>query len=351
MPVSSSNTRWATSQVGAAACHATRAAATSGRPCSNGRTVFLTVRPRARTARQTVGTLAGVARASFRSASVRSGCAAISAAKVWSCGSSMPRRPCRWTRGAPSPVSRRRCFSSRTHDPLTRYCAATSASFIPASLSRSARSRRSIEEARIGPPASVRAEVPRPPQVVQGLFEKRFRRRPAGWRAPSVEWTGACGCPLPRRSARPAAGGVEVVNVGDIRIEQLVARGFGGACHPTALAPQGRGPGERAQPGRCVARRAARHGPGPGRFPYRQRHDGHRLDGRGRRRLASGRMVVAPRDHAWCHPGRIELDRDHAGRSPDGALAHAVESCEPRVGPRLLSQQLPCVGRPSLCVE
>ena len=40
LPVSSSNTRWATSQVGAAACHATRAAATSGRSCSDGRTVF-----------------------------------------------------------------------------------------------------------------------------------------------------------------------------------------------------------------------------------------------------------------------------------------------------------------------
>ena len=99
----------------------------------------------ARRARQTVGTLAGVARASFSSASVRSGCAAISAAKVCRCGSSMQRRPCRWTRGATSPVSRRRCFSSRTHDPLTRYFAATSAAFIPASLSRSTRSRRSIE--------------------------------------------------------------------------------------------------------------------------------------------------------------------------------------------------------------
>ena len=39
MPVSSRHTRWATSQVGAAACHATRAAATSGRSCSDGRTV------------------------------------------------------------------------------------------------------------------------------------------------------------------------------------------------------------------------------------------------------------------------------------------------------------------------
>ena len=66
-------------------------------------------------------------------------------AKVCRCGSSMQRRPCRWTRGATSPVSRRRCFSSRTHDPLTRYFAATSAAFIPASLSRCARSRRSIE--------------------------------------------------------------------------------------------------------------------------------------------------------------------------------------------------------------
>ena len=66
LPVSSRHTRGATSQVGAAAGHATRAAATSGRSCSDGRTVFLTVKPRARTARQTVGTLAGVARASFR---------------------------------------------------------------------------------------------------------------------------------------------------------------------------------------------------------------------------------------------------------------------------------------------
>ena len=29
-----------------------------------------------------------------------------------------------WTRGATSPVSRRRCFNSRTHGPLTRYFAA-----------------------------------------------------------------------------------------------------------------------------------------------------------------------------------------------------------------------------------
>ena len=40
MPVSSRHPRWATSQVGAAACHATRAAATSGRSCSDGRTGF-----------------------------------------------------------------------------------------------------------------------------------------------------------------------------------------------------------------------------------------------------------------------------------------------------------------------
>ena len=35
--------------------------------------------------------------------------------------------------------------NSRTHDPLTRYFTATSAAFIPASLSSRARSRRSIE--------------------------------------------------------------------------------------------------------------------------------------------------------------------------------------------------------------
>ena len=112
------------------------------------------------------------------------GCAAISAAKVCRGGASMQRRPCRWTRGATSPVSRRRCFKSRTHDPLTRDFAATSAAFIPASLSRSTRSRRSIEEARIGPPASVRAEVPRPPQGVQGLFKKRSNAAPR-WISPS----------------------------------------------------------------------------------------------------------------------------------------------------------------------
>ena len=46
MPVSSRKTRRVGSQVGAAACHTTRAAATSGRSGSEGRTVlFLTVRP------------------------------------------------------------------------------------------------------------------------------------------------------------------------------------------------------------------------------------------------------------------------------------------------------------------
>ena len=82
---------------------------------------------------------------SFTDPKVRSGCSAISAARVCRCGSNIRRRPCRWTRGATSPVSRRRCFSSRTHDPLTRYFTATSAAFIPASLSSRARSRRSIE--------------------------------------------------------------------------------------------------------------------------------------------------------------------------------------------------------------
>ena len=40
LPVSSRKTRRVGSQVGAAACHTTRAAATSGRSCSEGRTVF-----------------------------------------------------------------------------------------------------------------------------------------------------------------------------------------------------------------------------------------------------------------------------------------------------------------------
>ena len=40
MPGSSRKTRRVGSQVGAAACHTTRAAATSGRSCSEGRTVF-----------------------------------------------------------------------------------------------------------------------------------------------------------------------------------------------------------------------------------------------------------------------------------------------------------------------
>ena len=104
MPVSSRKTRRVGSQVGAAACHTTRAAATSGRSCSEGRTVFLTVTSRAATARQIVARLAGVPSASFSSAKVRSGCSAISAARVCRCGSNIRRRPCRWTRGATSPV-------------------------------------------------------------------------------------------------------------------------------------------------------------------------------------------------------------------------------------------------------
>ena len=74
------------SQVGAAACHATPLPRRQADRVRTGGPFFLTVRPRARTARQTVGTLAGVARASFSSASVRSGCAAIRSAKVCRCG-------------------------------------------------------------------------------------------------------------------------------------------------------------------------------------------------------------------------------------------------------------------------
>ena len=95
MPVSSRKTRRVGSQVGAAACHTTRAAATSGRSCSEGRTVFLTVTSRAATARQ-IRQTGRRASASFSSAKVRSGCSAKGCAGA----SNIRRRPCRWTRGA-----------------------------------------------------------------------------------------------------------------------------------------------------------------------------------------------------------------------------------------------------------
>ena len=98
------------------------------------------VRARAGDVRPIVlGRLAGVPSSSCSSTSVRSGCSAINAAKVCRCGSSMGRRPCRWTRGATSPVSRRRCFNSRTHDPLTRYFAATVRSYLKSTLAESRR--------------------------------------------------------------------------------------------------------------------------------------------------------------------------------------------------------------------
>ena len=99
---------------------------------------------------------------SFSSASVRSGCAAISAAKVCRCGSSMPRRPCRWTRGATSPVSRRRCFSSRTHARAARRGHPDSTSPRPIGLASTSRT-----EA-VGRPRRVRARRPPAPKRGSG---------------------------------------------------------------------------------------------------------------------------------------------------------------------------------------
>ena len=75
------------------------------------------------TARQTVGTLAGVARASFSSATRDERRQGVEM---------------RFEHGASTVTLNarrhltRRCFNSRTHDPLTRYFAATSAAIQPA---------------------------------------------------------------------------------------------------------------------------------------------------------------------------------------------------------------------------
>ena len=144
-PLSSRKTRWVGSRVGAVAAHCARAAAMSGRSRSEARIVFFRVKPSWFTARQMVVRLADVARAPFSSARVRSGCSRISAASVCSWGASTGRRPYRCWRGATSPVSRRRCLSRRTQEALTWYLPATADAFMPVSLSRRRRSRRSIE--------------------------------------------------------------------------------------------------------------------------------------------------------------------------------------------------------------
>ena len=85
-------TRGVVMDAGAAACQSRRARCQAGR-VRTGAPFLLTVTPSACTARQIVGRLAAVASASFSSTSVRSGCSAISAAKVCRCGSSIGRRP------------------------------------------------------------------------------------------------------------------------------------------------------------------------------------------------------------------------------------------------------------------
>ena len=106
---------------------------------------FVRVKPSWFTARQMVVRLADVARAPCSSARVRFGCSRISAARVCSGGARTGRRPYRCWREATSPVARRRCVSRRTQAALTWYVTATADAFMPASLSRRRRSRRSIE--------------------------------------------------------------------------------------------------------------------------------------------------------------------------------------------------------------
>ena len=91
--------------------------------------------------RHSVGRLAGVRRASWNSASVRSGRSRIRAASSvsWAWRIRWRQRVC--LRGATSPVSRRRCFSRSTHARLTEYFSASSSDGNPASASRSTRSR------------------------------------------------------------------------------------------------------------------------------------------------------------------------------------------------------------------
>ena len=180
MPVSSRKTRRVGSQVGAAACHTTRAAATSGRSCSEGRTVFFDghVQSRHRVARSSPDWPACRAW-SFSSTKVRDrllrdqrGQGVAGAAPT----SGAARAD--WTRGATSPVSR---------------AAAASTAALPrpahAVLHRNVRGLHpgiTVEQGRVlGDPsnrlASVLAALVRcrstttGAQAVQGLSEKRFR--------------------------------------------------------------------------------------------------------------------------------------------------------------------------------
>src|SRR5262249_36164739 len=114
--------------------------------------LFLSVRPSAFSARQTVLTLAARPSRPRSSASVASGRARTSARRrsAWAAHPGAGRRG---ARAATAPVSRRRCFSRRTQDSLTRYFAAAARVPRPASQSASTRSRKSIEYARMaGPP-------------------------------------------------------------------------------------------------------------------------------------------------------------------------------------------------------
>ena len=150
-------------------CHTTRTAATSGRSCSEGRTVFFDghVDDRRQTGRRAERVL-------------QLGYGAIrllrDAARVCRCGTSGAARA-----AGTSPVSRRRCSAAPTRSrgqrprPSSRHhCRAGPVLGDPSNR-------------RIGPPALVHAEVPRRAQAVQGLSEKRFNHYGVmEWSAPPL---------------------------------------------------------------------------------------------------------------------------------------------------------------------
>ena len=84
-PLSSRNTKRSGARSAVVVRHASRAATTSGRSCSDARTVFLRVNPSCFTARQIVASPAVVLSAPCNSVRVRSGWARISASNSVSC--------------------------------------------------------------------------------------------------------------------------------------------------------------------------------------------------------------------------------------------------------------------------
>ena len=96
-------------------------------------------------ARLIVGTLTDTPSLSRSSVRVASGCSSSSPRSRSAWARSAGSRGLRQGRGATSPLSRRRCLSRLTHEPLTRYFWAPA--FVPAPASQSSKTRvlRSIE--------------------------------------------------------------------------------------------------------------------------------------------------------------------------------------------------------------